>query len=84
MSTATVKGQYTRDEAEIRALVEAIEKAITTKTPLRSRPPMRKTRLFVISHRLFPIAGWTYRQNRRGSTHGKGQSSVSRAISTLP
>jgi ketosteroid isomerase-like protein len=27
MSTATVKGQYTRDEAEIRALVEAIEKA---------------------------------------------------------
>jgi len=27
MSTATVKGQYTRDEADIRALIETIEKA---------------------------------------------------------
>jgi hypothetical protein len=74
MSTATAKEQYSRDEADIRPLIETVHKAHHARTPLPSLPGTLETRLCSVSRRHFLILEWILKKRRRGSTPGKGQS----------
>src|SRR5258708_3860009 len=88
MSTAILKDQpvknkTSKDEAAIRAVIEAIHQAHHNKDAAGIVGGYTATRPYLISRRRWPIVEWTFRKRRRGSTHGKVQSILRRVISTL-
>jgi ketosteroid isomerase-like protein len=74
MSTATVKGQSSRDEANIRALIETVHKAHHSKDAAAIVAPYaRAAAVFCLAPPLSHI-GMDLEEKRCGSTPGKGQS----------